>query len=522
MLSADSSSPETLARRCLLAGFTGPRIPGWLADQLGAGLGGVVLFASNVVDHDQLSGLTAALRDAGTDVVIGMDEEGGEVTRLDAAGGSRVPGAAALGALDDVAATEAVYSTLGRRLAAAGVTVNLAPVADVNSDPRNPVIGVRAFGADPELVARHVAAAVRGIQGAGVAASAKHFPGHGDTTTDSHRAIAVIDHSRAQLDAVDLVPFRAAIAAGTRSIMTGHLLVRSLDELRPATLSPDVLTTLLRGELGFAGAVITDALEMKAIADGFSGAGLAGSARTRPPGPTVGGAYGAGLAGSARTRPPGPTVGGMVEGAVLALVAGADALCIGAREHDALYDEIPAAVGAAVAEGRLPLARLRDAADRTRALSVLDASSGVAALGPAGLAEIAARSLTVSGVLPTLHRPQLIEFHTANSEAAGALRWSLANRLHEVLPGAELVGDPTELSRQRDVVVVVRDQVRHPEQAALLTALAAAHHGAVVVADVGWPGPTDHGLPTVHTHGISPPLLDAAAHLIGRDRGVAR
>ncbi len=483
MLAADPRSAQALARRCLLAGFTGPRVPDWLAGLLAEGLGGVVLFASNVVDDSHLADLTADLRAAGTDVVIAIDEEGGEVTRLDAATGSTVPGAAALGAVDDVAATESVYATLGRRLAAAGVTMDLAPVADVNSNPGNPVIGVRAFGADPDLVARHVAAAVRGIQGTGVAASAKHFPGHGDTTTDTHRAVARIDRSRAQLDAVDLMPFRAAIAAGVRSIMTGHLLVRSLDEHRLGTLSPHILTTLLRDELGFTGAVITDALEMRAVADSV----------------------------------------GMVEGAVQALIAGADALCIGSQEHRGAYAEIPAAVAAAVESGRLPISRLRQAAERATTLSVLDEQTGAATpLDTAALARLAARSVSVVGQLPALRRPHVFQFHGPGSEAADALRWSPAGLIAAALPGAEVLADPAGLATDRDAVVVVRDASRHPEQATLLKTLAATRRAAVVVVEVGWPGPVEHGLPTVQTHGTAPLLLEAAAQLISRGMGVQR
>ena len=259
-----SSSLERLARACILPGFAGETAPAWLLRELVAGLGGVVLFARNVRDPEQLQALTASLRIApGT--VVAIDEEGGDVTRLEAARGSSVPGALALGEVDDPALTEAVAGAVAGALRDVGVTHDLAPVADVNTNPRNPVIGVRAFGSDPALVARHVAAYVTGLQAGGVAACVKHFPGHGATEVDSHHGLPVIEATRDELTAVELVPFVGAFGAGALSLMTAHIVVPALDTA-PATLSRAVLTDLLRGELGYTGMVVTDALEMGAIA----------------------------------------------------------------------------------------------------------------------------------------------------------------------------------------------------------------------------------------------------------------
>ena len=208
----------------------------------------------------QLRELTGVLRAEG-DVLVGIDEEGGDVTRLEVATGSSYPGNAALGAIDDVELTGRVAASIGADLAEVGVNLNLAPVADVNTNPLNPVIGIRSFGADGELVARHVAASVRGLQSAGVAACAKHFPGHGDTAQDSHHELPVVE----SLEDAALAPFRAAAEAGVQSVMTAHIVVRSLGEA-PATMSREILHDLLRVELGYDGLVITDALEMKAIA----------------------------------------------------------------------------------------------------------------------------------------------------------------------------------------------------------------------------------------------------------------
>ncbi|MGN8027873.1 glycoside hydrolase family 3 protein [Microbacterium sp. 22242] len=275
---------ERLANGVLWPGFLGTALPAWLGRELRAGLAGVVYFAQNV--GPELPALSAAIRAANPHALIGVDEEGGSVTRLEAASGSTVPGAAQLGALDDLEATRATGAELGRRIRAAGADLLLGPVADVNTDPRNPVIGVRAFGADAGLVARHTAAEVEGIQSAGVAACVKHFPGHGDTHVDSHHGLPRIELDPAEIQRVHLAPFRAAIAVGVRAVMTAHIVVPAWGDL-PATLNPRVLG-MLRTE-GFDGVIITDALDMAAIRES---AGIGG-------------------------------------GAVQALAAGADLLCVG-------------------------------------------------------------------------------------------------------------------------------------------------------------------------------------------------
>ena len=176
-----SAELERLASSCILPGFEGPVVPDWVRRRLAEGLGGVVLYAWNVESRDQLRALTDDLRSERADLLIAIDEEGGDVTRLEAATGSSYPGNGALGVVDDVELTERVAAAIGAELAEVGVNLDFAPVADVNTNPQNPVIGIRSFGSDGDLVARHVAAFVRGLQSSGVAACAKHFPGHGDT-----------------------------------------------------------------------------------------------------------------------------------------------------------------------------------------------------------------------------------------------------------------------------------------------------------------------------------------------------
>ncbi|MEY2246372.1 glycoside hydrolase family 3 protein [Streptomyces sp. BF23-18] len=348
-----ASGTDTLTRDALTVlqpGFTGTTAPDWLLRRLGEGLASVGLFGRNIASPDQLAALTAQLRVERDDVLVAIDEEGGDVTRLEVRTGSSFPGNHALGAVDDVALTEAVALELGRRLAACGVNLNWAPSADVNSNPANPVIGVRSFGADTGLVARHTAAYVRGLQAAGVAACTKHFPGHGDTAVDSHHALPRIDADLSVLQSRELVPFRAAIAAGSRAVMSAHILVPALDPDRPATLSRRILTGLLREELGYEGLIVTDGMEMQAIAATY----------------------------------------GIERGSVLAIAAGADAICVGGGlADDDTVRRLRDALVSAVRSGELPEERLADAANRVRALAEWTAAAvaarkaSPAASGPA-------------------------------------------------------------------------------------------------------------------------------------------
>jgi len=355
-----------LANSVLWPGFFGTAAPEWLRAALEDDLAGVVYFGQNIsVD---LAALSAEIHAANPQALIGIDEEGGSVTRLEVGTGSTLPGAAQLGVVDDVAASRATGIELARRARAVGIDVVLGPVADVNTDPRNPVIGVRAFGADAALVSRHVAATVEGLQNGGVAACVKHFPGHGDTHLDSHHALPVITLDPAEIEDVHLEPFRSAIAAGADSIMTAHIVVPAWGE-RPATLNPTVLGRLR--ELGFEGVIITDALDMAAVRE------------------SVG-------------------IGG---GAVQALAAGADLLCIGNPTNPgaaALPDQderdyltAREAIVAALRDGTLPRERVEQARDRVRALAaklavgVPDAADET----PYDGAAIVRRALRVTGAI---------------------------------------------------------------------------------------------------------------------------
>lgn len=232
------------------------------------GLGGIVYFRRNLRDAAQVAELTAELQaQAAAPLFVSIDQEGGMVVRLEE-GVTVMPGAMATGAAGRADWTHEAARWSGAELREIGVNMNFAPCLDVNNNPANPVIGVRSFGEDPQQVAQHGAAAIRGYQESGVAAVAKHFPGHGDTSSDSHLELPVVPHRRDRLDAVELLPFRAAIEAGVDAIMTAHVVFPAYEpDGVPATLSRRILTDLLRGQLGFEGVVVTDCLEMNAIAE---------------------------------------------------------------------------------------------------------------------------------------------------------------------------------------------------------------------------------------------------------------
>ena len=233
-------------------------------------VGGVVLFSRNIQSPKQTAELTNQLQQLASatahqiPLFIGIDQEGGWVIRL-REGATVLPGNMALGATDSTELAERAGEITAIELAAVGVNLNFAPVMDVNNNPQNPVIDRRSFGESAELVSRLGVAYIHGLQRNGVLATAKHFPGHGDTTVDSHFDLPTVNHDRERIHALELQPFRAAIDADVAAIMTAHIVYPAFDADRPATLSLSILTDLLRKELGFDGLLITDDMEMKAI-----------------------------------------------------------------------------------------------------------------------------------------------------------------------------------------------------------------------------------------------------------------
>ena len=235
-------------------------------------IGSIIYFRRNVGTAEETASLSAALQEAAADVSdvplwIAVDQEGGMVARIDR-DVAVMPGNMALGAARDAGLAYETALASARDLRRMGINFNLAPCLDVNNNPANPVIGVRSYGERPELVAKLGSAAIRGYQAGGVAACAKHFPGHGDTVADSHLELPVVPHDPRRLDRVELAPFRAAVEAGVDAVMTAHVRFPAHeDRAIPATLSPRILTGLLRERLGFSGMIVTDCLEMKAISD---------------------------------------------------------------------------------------------------------------------------------------------------------------------------------------------------------------------------------------------------------------
>jgi beta-N-acetylhexosaminidase len=502
-----------LADAILIPPFPGFSAPTWILRALERGLAGVTLFGPNIAAPDQVSALTAALRSAAAsasalaavsaavsasgDPVIAIDEEGGDVTRVAYADGSPYPGNAALGAVDDVLVTRAVYQAIGLDLAALGINFNLAPCADVLGMADSPAVGTRSFGADTDLVARHTAAAVTGLQSAGVAACTKHFPGHGSTGTDSHLAIATIEGGLDELRRRDLPPFEAAIRAGSVAIMPSHLRVPELTGDLPATVSGAALGGLLRGELGFTGVIVSDALEMRATRDMF----------------------------------------GVPGAAVLAVAAGTDLLCLGRDSDEEEYLAVRSALVDAVRDGTISGARLEEAADRvarlrgglarTRSLG----SSGAASDG-VGLAA-ARRAVRMSGPRTALSRPLIIEVEPRENIAAGRFGWGLGpwaptgsvrrvsadpeldgvglNSAVEVFDAAGIL----DAAAGRSLVAVVRDAHRDASTRSLVSTLLAARPDTVLV-EMGlpvWQPP--EGTSYLATYGASRASAQAAAELLG-------
>ena len=488
----------SLADRVLQPGFVGTTPPDWIRRRLSEGLASVLLFGPNVRDRQQTAALTAALRAENPDVIVAIDEESGDITRLEAATGSSYPGSLALGTVDDEELTEAVARSVGAELRALSIDLDFAPDADVNSNPDNPVIGARSFGADPELVARHVSSWVRGLHSAGVAACVKHFPGHGETAVDSHLDLPVVPFDRESLAAVALPPFRAAIASGVRAVMTGHLLLPVLDPDLPATVSPRLITELLRAELGFEGLVVSDAVEMQAVHARY---GLAGAT-------------------------------------VRALAAGVDLVCLG---HGSAEPEVLAlreAIAGAVTQGVLSQERLEQAAARVaefgawhRALAA--AHSAVPASPGLGL-EAARRAVRVrpagAAALPLRQAPHLVEFGVPGTVISGeGVPWGLRPALAALLPGTThttlTAGAPLDrealaavlaTAASRPLVLAVRDAHRRPTVLQWIAALLAQRPDAVIV-ELGVPHGDPGGALVIATHGAARVCGQAAAEtLAGR------
>ncbi|GAA4714000.1 beta-N-acetylhexosaminidase [Promicromonospora umidemergens] len=430
-MTAEHAGPartERAVNGVLLPGFEGTLVPGWLADAARAGLAGVVYFARNTPDVATTATLSAALHTISPDLVIAVDEEGGDVSRLEAVHGSSLPGAAALGAYPGGCSVSLdAGRALGRLLAATGIDLLLGPVLDVVSEPDNPVIGVRAFGTTPDDVARHGIAFARGVRSAGVGVCGKHFPGHGATTVDSHIGLPVVDEPLDLLRTRDLVPFARALRPEGRdagrsaldAVMTAHVLFPALG---PAPASVEPAATRLLRELGHDGPIITDALDMGALRQ---------------------------------------LTGSVGEAAVRAVEAGADLLCLGL--DPALYTESYDALSQAVATGRLTVERLEESRARTQAL-VTAVRERRAAAGPATGVDVATEALAdlselgariadavvhVRGgrlvPLASTAEPDVVDLRTRLDHAAGRKARHVQAAITATWPGARVFpGDVAE------------------------------------------------------------------------------
>jgi len=296
-------------------------------------LGGVTLFRRNIEAPAQVAELAHDLRELSVDLPLwlAVDQEGGRVARFQSPF-TEWPPMATLGRSGDEALARRFAEAMAAELRAVGVTLDYAPVLDIHTNPNNDVIGDRALGRDADTVARLGATIIGGLQEHGVAACGKHFPGHGDTLVDSHLALPIVEHSPDRIRRVECVPFRAAIRSGVAFIMTAHVLLPSFDERHPATLSRAIIYELLREELGFEGVILSDDLEMKALADRYS----------------------------------------VPDAAVAAIAAGCDGLLLcrhlvddRARDAEAHAAVLEALVHA-VEDGRIPYGRIEDALARNR------------------------------------------------------------------------------------------------------------------------------------------------------------
>ena len=388
-----TSSNEELfmaAGQVLVGGFAGREVDPHFAELIRNGqVGGAILFSRNFQDLAEARRMVAALTalPAPEPILMAVDQEGGRVQRLKAPF-PELPPMRVIGQLNRKTLAQDTGALLAMALRRLGFHQDYAPVLDVDSNPANPIIGDRSFSSDPAVVARLGAAFIDGLQSGGVAACGKHFPGHGDTSKDSHLELPRLDHDRERLEAVELVPFWSAARVEVAAIMTAHIVFAALDDQHPATLSEKVLEPLLRQQIGFRGVIVSDDLEMKAVADHY----------------------------------------GIDDAAVRALRAGCDQLLI--CHQPALVEQAHRAILAAVDSGALPKARLLEAAFRVRAMK---------ARYVRGVEHLAVEPEALASALPmALHEALLAEI--ANPRPKLAPDAGL-----DGIPEYEFEGDPDEV-----------------------------------------------------------------------------
>ncbi|CAM3683883.1 glycoside hydrolase family 3 protein [Deinococcus frigens] len=458
--------------------------------------GGVCLFTRNITTLERTARLVTDIRAAlGHDALIATDQEGGAVLRrLDV---PHPPTPQALGRLGDVEDAREAGRVAARGLIELGINWNYAPSLDVNVDPLNPVIGERSFGADPALVAALGVAWAQGSEDMGVLSAVKHFPGHGDTRTDSHLALPVVDKSRAQLEAVEWLPFRAAVRANLGSVMTAHILYPQIDEEFPATLSPALLRDLLRREWGYGGVIVTDAMDMRAVADRY------------PDG----------------------------RGAALALNAGADAVLICGHGGLDIHVRHLEAIERALQSGDLLSARVKEASGRLeRAATRFPGTPRSYATAQRQIDEawadgIAGRSLETLGTVPSIQRgePVLLIAHrqppTGGPYGDSLGGEALAEALRPVFPGLQLaLHDGHDLSAVHALLAACPDApvllatTERWDVGGAVRELARTLKGRRTVHLALWNPDVaaELGLPALLTHGFRPAQWRALAAALNR------
>jgi beta-N-acetylhexosaminidase len=467
MFKSDTLTLEQKIGQLMMVGFDGTEADGSLLEMISKyHIGGVILFARNVQSPRQVADLTnklqqAAIESGNPGLFIAIDQEGGRVARLtEDKGFTEFPSAMAIAATGDPENAYRMACVMAAEMRAVGVNVDFAPDLDVNNNPANPVIGTRSFGSNPEHVAAFGAAFARGLQENGILAFGKHFPGHGDTGTDSHIALPLVPHDRVRLDQIELLPFKAAIANGFAGIMSAHVTFPSIDPNpgMPATLSRPVLTGLLRDELGFKGLIATDSLEMGALAEnGYP-----------PP-----------------------------VGAALAFAAGADLLLFN-RDH-VIHREALAKLVQTVEEGKvsqrqldLSVHRILEAKEKFGILNPVLVADPTKASEFAGTTEhhalaleLARKAITLlkdeASLLPLKPGEPLLVIETATAQGLGSL---LNARTLEIKNDPDASAIAAALTMARDVskvIVTTTDAGFYPGQVELVTELLAKNPKIIIV-----------------------------------------
>ena len=427
-------------------GFGGAVVPEWIKPWLENGLGSVTLFASNTPNFETASNLISEIRSYNPDVLIAIDEEGGDVTRLFVREGSRYPTPALLGQCDDEDLTFRSYSSMGAILKSLGVDITYAPVADVVAYENNPIVGVRSFGMSSDVVNRHVLRAVQGLQSSGVSACVKHFPGHGAVLEDSHHDLPRIKLSKNDYERIHIEPFKNAIASGVSAVMIGHLIAECLDPNLPASLSSKILRDYLRSELGFKGLIVTDALDMGAIG--------------------------------------GPSK--IHESALNALTAGADLLCFSGMGDQSQFvvnsfDWIQSALNRGeISEDsfiessqRIGEIRVKNL-ESTKVEQNIDYKELISGFEVLGDVELSSSAIN------------LVEIGTKPTIAAGDVSWGIHRELRSVGITCEIHASDAENLASKKLVVAFRDAYRDGPLLATLNRLNQRFPDAIFI-DMGWP-----------------------------------